>query len=54
MSDIFKGYKGRALEVLKSFNIRVWSDTVIKTSRGEFKGIVLPRSENDDSRTPSR
>ncbi|MBU4404011.1 MAG: Glu-tRNA(Gln) amidotransferase subunit GatD, partial [Acidobacteria bacterium] len=48
MSDLFKGYKGPALELLKKFNIRVWSDTVIKTTRGDFKGIVLPRSENDD------
>ncbi len=48
MSDIFKGYKGRALEALKKFSIRVWSDSEIETSRGNFKGIVLPRSENDD------
>lgn len=48
MTDIFKGYKGRALELLKSYKIRVWSDTSIKTTRGEFKGIVLPRSESDD------
>jgi glutamyl-tRNA(Gln) amidotransferase subunit D len=50
MADIFKGYKGRALELLKSYKIRVWSDTSIKTTRGEFNGIVLPRSENDDER----
>lgn len=48
MTDLFKGYKGQALELLKKYNIRVWSDTVIKTTRGEFKGIVLPRAENDD------
>ncbi len=48
MSDLFKGYKGNALETLKKFNIRVWSECIIKTSRGEFKGIMLPRSENDD------
>jgi glutamyl-tRNA(Gln) amidotransferase subunit D len=48
MSDLFKGYKGPALELLKKFNVRVWSDTAIKTTRGDFKGIVLPRSENDD------
>src|SRR5512136_1562531 len=50
MSDIFKGYKGRALEVLKGFNVRVWSEAKIKTTRGDFQGIVLPRSENDDDR----
>ena len=48
MTDLFKGYKGTALSVLKSFNVRVWSDTLVKTSRGDFKGIILPRSENDD------
>ncbi len=48
MADLFKGYKGKALDVLKSYKIRVWSDAVVQTTRGEFKGIVLPRSENDD------
>ncbi|MBN1984392.1 MAG: Glu-tRNA(Gln) amidotransferase subunit GatD [Chitinivibrionales bacterium] len=46
--DLFKGYKGKALEVLKHFNIRVWSEAQIETTRGMFKGIVLPRAENDD------
>jgi glutamyl-tRNA(Gln) amidotransferase subunit D len=46
--DIFKGYKGRALEVLKTFQVRVWGQAVIKTTRGEFNGTILPRAENDD------
>lgn len=50
MNDSLKGYKGRTLEVLKSFNMRVWSEAVIRTTRGEFKGVLLPRSENDDDR----
>ncbi|UCD63498.1 MAG: Glu-tRNA(Gln) amidotransferase subunit GatD [Candidatus Zixiibacteriota bacterium] len=50
MADIFKGYKGRALDLLKSYNVRVWSQAVIKTTRGDFKGIILPRSEFDDDR----
>ena len=50
MTDLFKGYKGPALELLKKFKIRVWSDSLIKTTRGDFRGIVLPRSENDDDR----
>lgn len=45
---MFKGYKGKALEVLKRFKVRVWSEALINTTRGEFKGIILPRSENDD------
>ena len=48
MSDMFKGYKGKALETLKKFKVRVWSEAAINTTRGEFKGIILPRSENDD------
>ncbi|MCK4858467.1 MAG: Glu-tRNA(Gln) amidotransferase subunit GatD [candidate division Zixibacteria bacterium] len=50
MSDMFKGYKGRALETLKRFNVRVWSDTLTKTSRGDFQGVILPRAENDDDK----
>jgi len=49
MIDIFKGYKGKALSLLKQFNIRVWSEAQIKTTRGDFNGIILPRSENDDN-----
>ncbi|HDP74640.1 MAG TPA: Glu-tRNA(Gln) amidotransferase subunit GatD [Bacteroidales bacterium] len=48
MEDIFQGYKGRSLEVLKKFNVRVWGKAIIETSRGEFQGTVLPRAENDD------
>ncbi|MDD4373379.1 MAG: Glu-tRNA(Gln) amidotransferase subunit GatD [Bacteroidales bacterium] len=46
--DIFQGYKGAALELLKKFNTRVWGQATIETSRGTFTGTVLPRSENDD------
>jgi len=49
-NDKFKGYRGNALETLKKFNVRVWSETHILSSRGEFKGIILPRSENDDDK----
>lgn len=49
MIDIFKGYKGKSLSLLKQFNIRVWSEAQIKTTRGDFNGIILPRSENDDN-----
>ncbi len=48
MEDIFQGYKGKALDVLKKFNVRVWGKVVIETTRGEFQGTVLPRAENDD------
>lgn len=50
MSDTLKGYKGQALETLKGFNMRVWSEARIKTTRGDFQGVILPRAENDDDR----
>ncbi|MCK4663382.1 MAG: Glu-tRNA(Gln) amidotransferase subunit GatD [Bacteroidales bacterium] len=46
--DIFQGYKGKALKVLMNFNVRVWGQTEINTTRGQFVGTVLPRAENDD------
>lgn len=48
--DIFQGYKGRALEVLKKYSVRVWSQADIITTRGKFTGTILPRSENDDDK----
>ncbi len=48
--DFFQGYKGRALEVLKKYNVRVWGSSEIETTRGNFVGKVLPRSENDDDK----
>ncbi len=48
--DIFQGYKGRALEVLKKYTVRVWSQAEINTTRGMFIGTILPRSENDDDK----
>ncbi len=50
MTDLFKGYRGDALVVLKKYNVRVWGQAHIKTTRGDFEGILLPRSENDDDR----
>ena len=46
--DFFQGYKGDSLEILKKYNVRVWGQTKIDTTRGIFTGTVLPRSENDD------
>ena len=48
MSEAFKGYRGKGLSTLKKFHVRVWSDAQIRTTRGDFRGIILPRSENDD------
>ncbi len=49
MADqIFQGYRGKALNTLKKYNVRVWGQAYIETTRGVFRGTVLPRSENDD------
>lgn len=46
--DFFQGYKGDALDTLQKYNVRVWGQADINTTRGTFQGTVLPRSENDD------
>ena len=47
-TDEYKGYRGEALSTLKNFNALVWSDVEIKTSKGSYTGIILPRSETAD------
>jgi len=49
-SDLFQGYKGEALKILKKYNVRVWGQATIETTRGTFIGTILPRSENDDAK----
>jgi len=34
--DIFQGYKGAALEVLKKYNVRVWGQAVVKPHEANF------------------
>ena len=48
-SDAHKGYRGEALGVLERYDVQVWSDVIVASTRGEFRGIILPRSEFDDS-----
>lgn len=43
-----QGYKGLARAILEKYNARVWGEVVIQSTRGEFKGRVLPRAENTD------
>jgi glutamyl-tRNA(Gln) amidotransferase subunit D len=44
-TDMYKGYRGRALEVLQRLGTQVWSDVTLITPTGRYTGIVLPRSE---------
>lgn len=45
----FQGYRGLAKARLEALKGRVWADVVITTDKGDFKGIILPRSAGDDS-----
>lgn len=47
-AGLYKGYKGRALEVLQRFQTPVWCDATFVTETGRYTGIVLPRSETAD------
>ncbi len=46
--DLYQGYRGPTLELLKRFGVTVWCEVRAETSRGEFVGLVLPRSETSD------
>ncbi|MCT4636932.1 MAG: Glu-tRNA(Gln) amidotransferase subunit GatD [Bacteroidales bacterium] len=43
-----QGYKGESLKIFEKYNCRVWGKVKITTTRGEFIGTLLPRSENDN------
>ncbi len=47
--ELYKGYRGKVLELLKQSKAKVWSDVVVHTKKGDFKGIILPRSETADA-----
>ena len=47
--DRYKGYRGPCLELLERFDIPVWSEVKAETTRGDFEGLVLPRSETSDA-----
>ena len=48
--DAFKGYRSPTLDLLQRENAPVWSQVTLQTSRGEFSGLILPRSETFDDR----
>jgi len=48
MSEDYKGYRDPCLNVLKECQAKVWSDVSMQTTRGLFRGIILPRSETSD------
>jgi glutamyl-tRNA(Gln) amidotransferase subunit D len=46
--DLYQGYRGPTLDLLKRFDITVWCEVRAQTTRGEFVGLLLPRSETSD------
>ncbi|MBD3165141.1 Glu-tRNA(Gln) amidotransferase GatDE subunit D, partial [bacterium] len=49
-AEDFKGYRGEARALLEKTGARVWCSVILHTSRGDFEGILLPRSETADDR----
>ena len=48
MNDDFKGYREPLLGILRRHGATVWSEVTAHTTRGDFEGLVLPRSETSD------
>ncbi len=48
--DTYKGYRGLAREALVKFKVKVWSEVEIKSQKGVFRGVILPRSEIMDDK----
>lgn len=47
-TDGHRGYRGPCLELMQRLGFTVWSEVRMQTDRGEFEGLVLPRSETSD------
>lgn len=48
-NEDYKGYRGKGLEVLKKYSVKIWSDVEIDTiNKDHFVGLILPRSETAD------
>ncbi|MFX0187531.1 MAG: Glu-tRNA(Gln) amidotransferase subunit GatD [Candidatus Hodarchaeota archaeon] len=45
MAENLKGYKGKGKELLEKNQIDIWDIIEIKTDKGAYEGIVLPRNE---------
>jgi len=47
--DRYKGYRGPCVELMKQHEVTVWSEVKARTTRGDFEGLLLPRSETSDA-----
>ncbi len=45
MSQKLKGYKEEGKKILEKNKIGIWDIVQVKTEKGEYEGIILPRSE---------
>ena len=45
----FPGYRSPTLDLLERENATVWSQVTLHTDRGDFTGLILPRSETADA-----
>ncbi|UCE58937.1 MAG: Glu-tRNA(Gln) amidotransferase subunit GatD [Phycisphaerales bacterium] len=48
--DKFRGYRGPGKNILSEHGVGVWSDVEIESTNGDFRGLILPRSETADDR----
>ncbi|MCG6990229.1 MAG: Glu-tRNA(Gln) amidotransferase subunit GatD [Gemmatimonadetes bacterium] len=46
--DLYRGYRGPTRELMERFGITVWCEIKARTTRGDFEGLLLPRSETSD------
>ncbi len=47
--DRYKGYREPTRGVMQRHDVTVWSIVTAHTTRGDFRGLVLPRSETSDA-----
>lgn len=47
--DPYKGYRDPCLSLLRRFGVSVWCEVEAETTRGDFAGLILPRSETSDA-----
>ncbi|MHA1291924.1 MAG: Glu-tRNA(Gln) amidotransferase subunit GatD [Promethearchaeota archaeon] len=45
MNEKLKGYKEKGKELLEKNNLEIWDIVKIKTDKGDYEGIILPRTE---------
>jgi len=48
-ADPYKGYRDPVRQLMQRFGITVWSEVEVESTRGDFRGLVLPRSETSDA-----